>query len=500
MYSHTSVSVQLGNKLSPFFTSKIGVRQGDNLSPTLFNIYVNEIPKLFDQSCSPATFGEMKLSALLYADDLVLFSETNEGIQRAVDRLGEFCSKWCLNINTHKSKFICINKSHCKSSPSLHLGGFPLSFVSSYKYLGLEVSDDGKTEIMMKDLYQRALKVFFKLTRSLQPLPNPKILFHLFDGMIKPVLLYGCEIWMPTSLLVRESLKQKSANAQFFYDLKLDFPIEHRFLERANLIEKLHLKFCRFVLGVHQKTANLAVYGETGRYPLYIDQIVQCVKYYHHLENTENTLLKSFYYNLINKEKDCMGNSLVGFCKSIHTVGGVTIPKSSSKYLNPELKKTLQYNFKNYWFRVINNDLAKKGRGGNKLRTYKQFKGHFKAEAYLSLHDFKLRRAMARLRTSAHRLRIESDRYNSKNQYTPPEKRICTNCLLGEPEDEPHFLIKCTAFTRQRDILFATVTSVNPHFSSYNAEQRFLWLMSTEDMKVLPHVANYIECCMDIRH
>ena len=499
MYSHTSVSVQISNKLSPFFESKIGVRQGDNLSPTLFNIYVNEIPKLFDQSCSPASFGDMKLSSLLYADDLVLISETNEGIQRAMDRLGDFCSKWCLTINTQKSKLLCINKTYCKAPPSLYLGCASLSLVSSYKYLGLEVSDDGKTDIMVKDLYHRALKVFFKLTRSLQPLPSPRTLFHLFDGMIKPVLLYGCEIWTPTGLGVRENLKTKSASAQFYHELKLDYPIEHRFLERTNLIEKLHLKFCRFVLGVHQKTANLAVYGETGRFPLYVDQISQCAKYCNHLENTENTLLKSFYSNLINKEKYCMESSLVGFCKSVNTISGAAIIKGPLKNLSSNIRKTLQYNFKNYWFRVVNNDLAKKGKGGNKLRTYKQFKGHFKTEAYLSIPDFKLRRAMARFRTSAHRLRIESDRYNCKNGYIPPEKRICSNCPLGETEDEFHFLIKCTAFTDQRNLLYATVSSVNPYFSSYKDVQRFSWLMSTEDMKILPHIAKFIQCCLDKR-
>ena len=295
MYSNINLSVQLNKTLSPMFKSRIGVWQGDNLSPTLFNIYVNEIPLLFDDSCLPARFGDMKIAALLYADDLVLFSESNEGLQRAIDKLSVFCENWALNINTEKSKLMCVNTSLTKTPPSIHLRGVPLQVVNSYKYLGLEISDDGKALLTMQDLYHRALKVYFKLARSIQPLPKPKILFHLFDHIIKPVLLYACEIWTPLNLEYRLANNPQTAAAQFINNIKQNFPLEHKFCETSNPIEKLHLKFCRFVLGVHSKTTNLAIYGETGRYPLYIDQIVQCVKYYNHLQNSENRLLRDFF-------------------------------------------------------------------------------------------------------------------------------------------------------------------------------------------------------------
>ena len=59
-------------------SSNIGVRQGDNTSPTLFKIFINDLVKVFNDSCEPVSLNCLKLNCLMYADDLVLMSETAE--------------------------------------------------------------------------------------------------------------------------------------------------------------------------------------------------------------------------------------------------------------------------------------------------------------------------------------------------------------------------------------------------------------------------------------
>ena len=55
--------------------SNIGLKQGCNLSPTLFNVFINDIPELFiSKDCDPVYLGETKVNCSLYADDLVLLS------------------------------------------------------------------------------------------------------------------------------------------------------------------------------------------------------------------------------------------------------------------------------------------------------------------------------------------------------------------------------------------------------------------------------------------
>ena len=51
MFEHSMLSVKVGHKLSPYFKSEKGVRQGDPLSPNLSNSMINSLPSFFDKEC-----------------------------------------------------------------------------------------------------------------------------------------------------------------------------------------------------------------------------------------------------------------------------------------------------------------------------------------------------------------------------------------------------------------------------------------------------------------
>ncbi len=51
------LQVTVNGKLTPTFTSILGVRQGDNLSPTLYNIFNDDIPNIL-QNCRSVKYGE----------------------------------------------------------------------------------------------------------------------------------------------------------------------------------------------------------------------------------------------------------------------------------------------------------------------------------------------------------------------------------------------------------------------------------------------------------
>ncbi len=76
------------------------MRQGCSLSPTLFNIYINELAVELEQSTAPGlTLQDQNFKLLLYADDLVLLSSTPQGLQQHLDLLDNYCQNWALAVN-----------------------------------------------------------------------------------------------------------------------------------------------------------------------------------------------------------------------------------------------------------------------------------------------------------------------------------------------------------------------------------------------------------------
>ena len=44
--------------------------------------------------------------------------------------------------------------------------------------------------------------------------------------------------------------------------------------------EMVHLSFLKNMLGVKQQTTSVAIYGDTGRYPLFVKQQIAALKYW----------------------------------------------------------------------------------------------------------------------------------------------------------------------------------------------------------------------------
>ena len=73
-----------GNK-SDEFECSLGVRQGNCLSHFLFTIYINYLEHVLNSNQCGIEFGQYKMPLMLYADDVILLSDTSAGLQKELD-------------------------------------------------------------------------------------------------------------------------------------------------------------------------------------------------------------------------------------------------------------------------------------------------------------------------------------------------------------------------------------------------------------------------------
>ena len=156
-------------------------------------------------------------------------------------------------------------KSGKLSKEIFYFNGTEIQNSSSYKYLGILFSSSGTFSYCQSDLYKRALRAQFKLTKCFSNMtPKLDTLIHLFEHTVESVVLYGSEIWGTVNIL---SSKTKKA----------DFSLEHLF--ENFLCDKLQIKFLKYISKINKKSANLAVLSEFGRYPLCIKVITMIANF-----------------------------------------------------------------------------------------------------------------------------------------------------------------------------------------------------------------------------
>ena len=197
MYNGSFSRVKCKKVSSESISIKQGVHQGSVLSPLLFNIFINDIGDDLFTDDAPI-LHDSRVSHLLYADDLVLLSTSEIGLQRNIDRVNKFCENWGLAINIDKSKIMVFSKNGCDTRDKFrfNLKGDEIEYVNQYKYLGVNFSNTGKFSLAEKNLSLKANRALFSIKQSIFDKDvRPSVILNIFERLVKPIALYGSEIW-----------------------------------------------------------------------------------------------------------------------------------------------------------------------------------------------------------------------------------------------------------------------------------------------------------------
>jgi hypothetical protein len=195
-YQGVSAKVKVNDVTSASFETKVGVRQGDTLSPLLFNIFINGIVEKVKEDGGGGELGELRVTVLLFADDMVLLAESEEELEKMVGKVKEYCEEWRLQVNVSKTKVMVVSKDGEKVA-SVRYRDEELECVKQYVYLGTLFSSNGKWEAEIERRRQIGRAALCSLNKQVVWNSNVPIQVKriVFEAMVKSKLLYGGDIW-----------------------------------------------------------------------------------------------------------------------------------------------------------------------------------------------------------------------------------------------------------------------------------------------------------------
>ena len=268
-----------------------------------------------------------------------------------------------------------------------------------------------------------------------------QFIFSLFDTMIVPILLYGSEVWG-------------------VYNFKE--------------VDKLHIKFCKYILGVRQQTPNMAVYGELGRLPLSVICKEISLKFWKKIMKNYNSPIYNVYIDQCqNVNNSCWAkrlNSIIDHLGFSHLL----LDFDRSVNYTALLKSRLRDQFIQEWSNCISNT--------SKLDYYKRFKSSFCYEEYIDkIENDTLRKHFSCLRLTSHCLEIEFGRFNGIDR----QNRLCKLCQQNVVESEYHFILCCPRYSEIRSKYLGHISWPNVN--------KFINYMSTKSKKTLINLAKFIK-------
>jgi len=434
MYKHSVSCIRINDKLTEWFDCQRGLKQGNNLSPTIFSIFINDlVPEVNDLDLG-IQVGDVKVSMLLYADDIVFVSGSEAGLQGMLDQLHEWCKKWRVLINTDKSKCMHFRHGRTKQTEySFKVGNMPLELVECYKYLGVFMHDKRNFTTNSEALAKGAGRALGSIISKVHHLKHFGFNSYtkLYNSCVIPIMDYCSSIW---------GYKQQQS------------------------IDNVQNRALRYFLGVHRFTPTLALTGDSGWLPSMYRRWTNMLRYWNRLVLMEDHRLTKRVFNAdYNSDRANWCKDIKSIMTSFNLLDQYNSKMPVSLTHCKSLSRTHYYE---KWLHEVKNVA--------KLRTYQQFKCTFECEQYLNMDLQKNERSiMAQFRCGTLPLRIETGRFVGEK----PEQRLCIFCNSDSIESELHFLVECGYYDTFRTELLKSVPP-SSSFQTFTGTEKLVYLMN----------------------
>ncbi|KAF7706728.1 gastrula zinc finger protein XlCGF28.1-like, partial [Silurus meridionalis] len=230
-------SVRLGNQVSSTLILNTGIPQGCVLSPLLYS--------LFTHDCAPLYNSNIFIN---YADDTTVVGQIDNNDESAyreeIRNLAAWCATNNLTLNATKTKELIVDfqKSNSGRHLPVNINGTEVERVSSFKFLGVHISEDLSLQQNMSALVKKAQQRLYFLRSLKKSHLSPGILTSFYRCIIESILTNSITVWYGGSTVCeRKALQRVVKTAQRITGTQLP-AIEHlhhsRCLRRAYNIIK----------------------------------------------------------------------------------------------------------------------------------------------------------------------------------------------------------------------------------------------------------------------
>lgn len=207
LYANPVLQVRVGDQVSAgTFRLEQGVRQGDPLSPILFNLFIDSI--LEGVPGASVHNVPRPVRGLLFADDVAALAQSPTALRKALHAIDIWAQTWNMRVNASKCGIVVFSypgadgkphpdavaqRAHAKAQ-TFHLGGEKVEVVGCYKYLGVVIDEDLTMLEYVAHREQQGRKALFAAGKLLRATDLPlAVKRQAYLALVRPALTFGLE-------------------------------------------------------------------------------------------------------------------------------------------------------------------------------------------------------------------------------------------------------------------------------------------------------------------
>ena len=225
-YENSKAYIKLEKEGETFEIGR-GVKQGDPLSPNLFNSIIEELVKSLQWENEGIKINGRFLNNLRFADDIILLSSNKESLEKMGEELMSESEKGGLEMNKKKTKYMSYRKTG--SQEKFKINGTEIEEVSEYDYLGQTVAFRDRMDKELKKRTSKAWGKFWSLNKVFKNRKlGLKLKIKMLESCVLPVLSYGSQTWSLTKEQTVKLQKTQRAMERRILGIKLRDKVSKR--------------------------------------------------------------------------------------------------------------------------------------------------------------------------------------------------------------------------------------------------------------------------------